>query len=141
MSNEINLKVQAECPEQKEEAKFKEWEIEDAARTLMRAEEIKQDAEMMALVQPKLQKRFSSFVANMAASLDPILAKKINGEKMIDAYADYANIDPSQVTPSEEIAQINIVNVMGTITLDGKKLDFQVGEDVEDGADSASGNS
>lgn len=50
--------------------------------------------------------RFSSFVANMAATLDPVLAKKINGEKMIDAYADYANIDPSQVTPSEEIAQI-----------------------------------
>ena len=50
--------------------------------------------------------RFSSFVANMAATLDPVLARKINGEKMIDAYADFANIDPSQVTPSEEIAQI-----------------------------------
>ena len=56
MSNEINLKVSAECPE----AKFKEWEIEDAARTLMRAEEIKQDAELMALVQPKLQKQIKA---------------------------------------------------------------------------------
>lgn len=68
MSNEINLKVQAECPEQKEEAKFKEWEIEDAARTLMRAEEIKQDAEMMALVQPKLQKQVKA-AANVAKVL------------------------------------------------------------------------
>lgn len=41
----------------------------------------------------------------------------------------------------KEEASGNIVNVMGTITLDGKKLDFQVGEDVEDGTDSASGNS
>lgn len=50
--------------------------------------------------------RFSSFVANMAATIDPILAKKINGETMIDAYADHANIDPSQVIPSEDIAKI-----------------------------------
>ncbi len=53
--------------------------------------------------------RFSSFVANMAATLDPIYAKKLNGEKMIDAYADYANIDPSQVTPSEEIEKIRAI--------------------------------
>ena len=68
MANDLNLKITAECPEQKEEAKFKEWEIEDAARTLMRAEEIKQDAEMMALIQPKLQKQVKA-AANVAKIL------------------------------------------------------------------------
>lgn len=66
MSNEINLKVQAQCPEP--EAKFKDWEIEDAARTLIRAEEIKQDAELMALVSPKLQKQIKA-TANVAKVL------------------------------------------------------------------------
>ena len=59
MSNELNLKISAETTDsqEKEEAKFKEWEIEDAARCLIRAEEIKQDTELMALVAPKLQKQ------------------------------------------------------------------------------------
>ena len=39
----------------------------------------------------------------------------------------------------EELSN-NTINVMGTITLDGEKLKFNVGEDVEDG-NSASGNS
>ena len=50
--------------------------------------------------------RFTTFVANMGATIDPILLKKIKGEQMIDDYADFANIDPSQVTPSKEIAEI-----------------------------------
>ena len=50
--------------------------------------------------------RFTTFVANMAQTIDPLLAKKINPEVMIDAYADYANIDPSQITPSEDFAKI-----------------------------------
>ena len=41
----------------------------------------------------------------------------------------------------KEEAGSNIVNVMGSITLDGKKLEFNVGEDVEDANSSASGNS
>ena len=49
--------------------------------------------------------RFTTFVANMAQTIDPVLAKKIQGEQMIDDYADFANIDPSQVTPSEDIAK------------------------------------
>ena len=50
--------------------------------------------------------RFTTFVANMGQTIDPVLLKKINGEQMIDDYADFANIDPSQVTPSKEIAAI-----------------------------------
>jgi len=54
MAQEIKLNIEAEGMQPEE--KYKEWEIEDAARTLMRAEEIKGDAELMKLVAPKLQK-------------------------------------------------------------------------------------
>ena len=49
--------------------------------------------------------RFTTFVANIGNSLDPVLLKKVNGEKMIDDYADFANIDPSQVTPTEVLEE------------------------------------
>lgn len=55
MSQEIRLNIEAQGLEP--EPKFKDWEIEDAARTIMRAEEIKQDKELMALVAPKIQKQ------------------------------------------------------------------------------------
>ena len=55
MSQEIVLNVEAKGNEP--EPKYKDWEIEDAARTIMRAEEIKQDAELMKLVAPKIQKQ------------------------------------------------------------------------------------
>ena len=57
MANDLNLKISAECPEKEAEKKYNDWEIKDAAMTIMRAEEIKQDAEMMALIQPELQKK------------------------------------------------------------------------------------
>ncbi len=49
--------------------------------------------------------RFTTFVANLAQAVDPILVQKIQGEKIIEDYADFANIDPSQVTPAEELAK------------------------------------
>lgn len=55
MSQEIKLNIEAEGAEQ--EQKYKDWEIDDAARTIMRAEEIKQDTELMKLVAPKIQKQ------------------------------------------------------------------------------------
>ena len=55
MSQEIKLNIEAEGAEQ--EPKYKDWEIDDAARTIMRAEEIKQDKELMALVAPKLKQK------------------------------------------------------------------------------------
>lgn len=47
--------------------------------------------------------RFVTFTANMAQAIDPVLIKKIKGENMIDDYADFANIDPSQIAPNEEL--------------------------------------
>lgn len=50
--------------------------------------------------------RFSTFVINLANSYDPILKYKINGCKMVDDYADFANIDPTQLKPTEDVEAI-----------------------------------
>ena len=63
--SEIKLNIDAE-PVQEE--KYKNWEIDDAVRTLLRAEEIKQDKELMALVAPKL-KQTADAAANAAKIL------------------------------------------------------------------------
>ena len=55
MSQEIRLNVEA--VDEKEKPKYDEWEIADACRTIIRAEEIKQDKELMALITPKLQQQ------------------------------------------------------------------------------------
>ncbi len=60
MSQEIKLNIEAEGAEQ--EPKYKDWEIDDAARTIMRAEEIKQDKELMALVTPKLKQKVDAAI-------------------------------------------------------------------------------
>lgn len=47
--------------------------------------------------------RFCTFTINIAQAVDPILARKLKAEKIIDDYADFANIDPEQVAPTEEL--------------------------------------
>lgn len=79
-----------------EELKGQEIEIEFVS-TLAQAMKAQNIASM---------ERFTTFVANMAHSLDPILAKKIKGEQMIDDYADFANIDPSQILPTDDLDKI-----------------------------------
>jgi hypothetical protein len=54
--------------------------------------------------------RFITFTANMAQAVDPVLIKKIRGENMIDDYADFANIDPSQIAPNEELEALRQEN-------------------------------
>lgn len=80
-------------PEYPEELQGQEIEIEFVS-TLAQAMKAQNIASM---------ERFTTFVANMGQAIDPVLLKKIQGEKMIDDYADFANIDPSQVTPTEEL--------------------------------------
>lgn len=41
--------------------KYDEWKIRSAAECLIRAEEIKQDAELMALVAPELEKKSKAY--------------------------------------------------------------------------------
>lgn len=47
--------------------------------------------------------RFTTFTVNLANSLDPALTKKINANKMVDDYADYANISPEQIVPTRDV--------------------------------------
>ncbi len=58
MAQEIKLSIGSDTENQEEQKpKFDEWEIAEACRTIIRAEEIKQDAELMALVTPKLKEQ------------------------------------------------------------------------------------
>ena len=50
--------------------------------------------------------RFTTFVANIANSIDPILKAKVNGEKIIEDYATFANIDPNQLVAREELEKL-----------------------------------
>lgn len=52
--------------------------------------------------------RFTTFVANIANAIDPILKAKLNGEKIIEDYATFANIDPTQIISSKELEEIRI---------------------------------
>lgn len=47
--------------------------------------------------------RFTTFTINLANSLDPSLKNKINANKMVDDYADFANISPEQIVPTREV--------------------------------------
>ena len=50
--------------------------------------------------------RFTTFVSNIANSIDPILKSKLNAEKIIEDYAHYANINPEQIVSKEEMDEI-----------------------------------
>lgn len=50
--------------------------------------------------------RFSTFTINIAQAVDPILLHKLNGAKIIDDYADYVNINPEQVVPTEDVEKM-----------------------------------
>ena len=50
--------------------------------------------------------RFTTFVSNIANAIDPVLKSKLNGEKIIEDYASFANISPTQLVPSDEIEKI-----------------------------------
>lgn len=85
-------------PEPPEQIQGGELEIEFVS-TLAQAQKVQKIASM---------ERFSTFTINLANTLDPMLRGKINGSKMIDDYADFANIDPSQINPTEYVEQMRI---------------------------------
>lgn len=55
--NEIKVKFEQDDTKERADKEYEKWEIEDAIRTLVRAEEIKADKEMMALIAPKLEEK------------------------------------------------------------------------------------
>lgn len=80
------MEIEIEMGEDKEEKKdgeMKEWEIEHAACTLMKAEEIKKDAKLMAKVGPLLEKKKSSVESAITsiADLRKLANKKAKEEK------------------------------------------------------------
>lgn len=50
--------------------------------------------------------RFTTFVSNIANSIDTTLKSKLNGEKIIEDYADFANINPAQLISASELEKI-----------------------------------
>lgn len=67
MGNEFKIKVEQDDTKERAEKEYEKWEIEDAIRTLVRAEEIKADKEMMALIAPKLKEK--AVATNNAANI------------------------------------------------------------------------
>ena len=47
--------------------------------------------------------RFTTFTSNLAQMIDPTLVYKINGDQIIDDYAEIANINPAHVVPTEDV--------------------------------------
>ncbi len=47
--------------------------------------------------------RFTTFTTNLAQAIDPTLVYKINGDQIIDDYAEIANINPAHVIPTEDV--------------------------------------
>lgn len=83
-------------PEPPENIQGGQIEIEFVS-TLAQAQKVQKIAGM---------ERFTTFTMNLANALDPMLRNKINGSKLIDDYADYANIDPTQLNPTEYVEAI-----------------------------------
>lgn len=66
--------------------------------TLAQAQKIKKISSM---------ERFATFVINLSSSTqDAVLLKKVNFDRMVDDYAEFANIDANQVIPSKVVEKI-----------------------------------
>lgn len=65
--SEIKVKFEQDDTKERADKEYEKWEIEDAIRTLVRAEEIKADKEMMALIAPKLKEK--AVATNNAANI------------------------------------------------------------------------
>jgi len=63
------------CKEEKKELTINSWEVEEAMRTLTRAEELKQDEKLMELVAKKaqIQKQVVDKLAGRANALYPTM--------------------------------------------------------------------
>lgn len=79
------MEIEIEMGKEKEDEKdgeMKDWEIEHAACTLMKAEEIKNDAKLMAKVAPLLEKKKAS-VENAITSIADL--RKLANKKAKEA--------------------------------------------------------
>lgn len=86
----VNLNILPEIPE---EIMGANMEIEFVS-TLAQAQKA---------VKISAMERFTTFTVNLAQSLDPALRKKLNANRIIDDYAEFANISPEQIVPTVEV--------------------------------------
>lgn len=63
-------------------------------------------AQAQKAVKISAMERFTTFTINLAQTLDPSLKNKLNANKIVDDYADYVNISPEQIVPTEEVEKI-----------------------------------
>ncbi len=86
-------------PEPPETIKGKNLEIEFVS-TLAQAQKA---------VKISAMERFTTFTINLAQTLDKSLSMKLNASKIIDDYADYANISPEQLISNTELERLKQV--------------------------------
>ena len=60
-------------------------------------------AQAQKAVKISAMERFTTFTVNLAQNLDASLKNKLNANKIIDDYADYANISPEQIVPTSSV--------------------------------------
>ena len=60
-------------------------------------------AQAQKAVKISAMERFTTFTINLAQALDPSLKNKLNANKIVDDYADFANISPEQIVPTHEV--------------------------------------
>jgi hypothetical protein len=76
-SNEIKINVSQEP----KKPKYDEWEIKEAVRTLIKAEEIKQNKELMVFVAPELEKQSKAIKSAAEILYGYDRKEKTNNEK------------------------------------------------------------
>ena len=67
-------------------------------------------AQAQKAVKISAMERFTTFTINLAQSLDPSIKNKLNANKIIDDYADFANISPEQIVPTREVEKLKQQN-------------------------------
>lgn len=80
-------------PEPPEEIQSEEMETEFVS-ALALAQKVKNISSM---------ERFTTFVTNLSQVCDPTLVKKINADKVVDEYAEIANVNPELVKSTDEV--------------------------------------
>ncbi len=63
-------------------------------------------AQAQKAVKISAMERFTTFTINLAQTLDPSLKMKLNANKIVDDYADFANISPEQIVSTDEVEKI-----------------------------------
>lgn len=62
MARELKIKIEQDNSKEIADKQMKDWEVEEALRILVRAEEIKKDKELMALIEPKMRAKEDAIV-------------------------------------------------------------------------------